>query len=216
MFLFSSSRSDWDALGSSSDEDKNEGSDFEVNGSSEKVGEENDSDEDVHSDDFEDDDEEDDFNPFGSGSDDDDPWAKRAKKKSAKKSNKKSKNSKKNGSSGKKSDPFAHLFGNKSKLDLTEKKNGGPVSSSMGKLPSLGVSPSPLNVRSQPQTSSNFAPPKENIDRACQMKAQVLKRIQDLGKILPANTLDQLIDELGGPENVAEMTGRKGRVVQVS
>lgn len=52
------------------------------------------------------------------------------------------------------------------------------------------------------------------MDKACQMKADLLKKIEALGRKLPPNTLDQLIDELGGPENVAEMTGRKGRVVQ--
>ena len=34
-------------------------------------------------------------------------------------------------------------------------------------------------------------PPKDNVDRACEMKKAVLARIEKLGEILPANTLDQ-------------------------
>lgn len=60
----------------------------------------------------------------------------------------------------------------------------------------------------------NRAPPRDAIERACSMKDELLTKIEGLGERLPPNTLDQLIDELGGPENVAEMTGRKGRVVQ--
>ncbi|KAJ8277329.1 hypothetical protein GJAV_G00074030 [Gymnothorax javanicus] len=47
-----------------------------------------------------------------------------------------------------------------------------------------------------------------------EMKLDLLNKIAVLGKELPLNTLDELIDKFGGPELVSEMTGRKGRVVR--
>lgn len=46
------------------------------------------------------------------------------------------------------------------------------------------------------------------------MKQGLLNKISELGKELPLNTLDELIDKFGGPDKVSEMTGRKGRVVR--
>ena len=39
------------------------------------------------------------------------------------------------------------------------------------------------------------------------MKQGLLKKISQLGKELPLNTLDELIDKFGGPEKVSEVRG---------
>merc|ERR1719153_1840014 len=58
------------------------------------------------------------------------------------------------------------------------------------------------------------APPDTGrVERAIAMKEDLLRKIDSLGSELPANSLDELIDGLGGPSLVCEMTGRKGRVV---
>jgi len=46
----------------------------------------------------------------------------------------------------------------------------------------------------------------------CEERKEVWKMVMELVPKLPTSSLDQLIDELGGPKNVAELTGRKKRL----
>lgn len=43
------------------------------------------------------------------------------------------------------------------------------------------------------------------IERCRLMKSSLIDQLEVLSPYLPPNTLDELIDELGGPENVAEV-----------
>lgn len=43
------------------------------------------------------------------------------------------------------------------------------------------------------------------MELAQKMKKELLEQLEELSEDLPPNTLDELIDELGGPENVAEV-----------
>lgn len=144
----------------------------------------------------------DDFNPFQDDSDSDaDPWVARSKK--PKRTKKVPKNSLPKKKPQSTQDKIQEL--------LTKKQTSNPpatATSSTSQLQTIGIGTNGFQ-------SMNFGPPpKDAIERACELKEELLKKIEKLGENLPPNTLDQLIDELGGPENVAEMTGRKGRVIQ--
>lgn len=61
-----------------------------------------------------------------------------------------------------------------------------------------------LTAKSEPEESSCVTS-HDAVEDAQQMKRELLEQLEKLAEDLPPNTLDELIDELGGPENVAEV-----------
>lgn len=60
-------------------------------------------------------------------------------------------------------------------------------------------------ANSNTNSNSSLITSQDAVERAQQMKKDLLDKLEKLAEDLPPNTLDELIDELGGPENVAEV-----------
>lgn len=56
------------------------------------------------------------------------------------------------------------------------------------------------------ESQDNSVTSQDAVESAQIMKRELLERLEKLSEDLPPNTLDELIDELGGPENVAEVS----------
>lgn len=61
------------------------------------------------------------------------------------------------------------------------------------------------NLTRQVSTASSISPSLSAAEKCSLMKNELLEKVEILAPHLPPNTLDELIDKLGGPNQVAEV-----------
>lgn len=123
----------------------------------------------------------DDFNPFGGGDDSDsdtDPWVARTKKtKTVKKAN---------------AQPKKKPQSTQDKIQELITKKQTEKAATTASSSTNSIQPTPIGIGTNGFQMNYGPPPKDAIERACELKEELLKKIEKLGDCLPPNTLDQV------------------------
>ena len=103
---------------------------------------------------------------------------------------------------------FNHVCTTKSSIFLlfsytTESGYGSKKKKKNGKNKSLPAKPKVTGAFGEEKDSGK--PSAAVVAKVDEMRRELLAKIDSVGERLPPNALDQLIDELGGPDDVAEV-----------